>query len=708
MDISKILQSALQNHKSGNFCRAEQAYKEILSVQPNNFYALHSLGVLYLQLRNYDLAFFYIEKALQVNPSDSHAFYNLGISLQGTEKVDEAIISYEKAIELNPDNADAYVNLGLLLKEKGRADEAMNQFQEALNRNPRLVAAYNNLGTILKTKGQFDDAIACYHSALQLQPNSAEILSNLGTAMHDRGQFEEAIAFYEKAIQFDPSSARIRLTLGIALMEQGRQLDALAVFENILAGNEQRIEAHLAHCIAQLPIVYQDKQSILDARKKYYEELICLRDSLVLENLTDKESASQAVGLVQPFYLAYQGMNDRRLQQSYGDLVCRIMTSQYPQFAERPAMPAVLRNHPLKIGFVSGHFFNHSVWKVPIKGWMENLDRQRFKLYGYYTWNKKDEETACARSYCVYYREGLQSFDAFCADIRKDELHVLIYPELGMDPLSLKLASLRLAPVQCVSWGHPTTSGLPTIDYYLSSDLMEPHGAEEHYSEKLIRLPNLSAFIMPVELMHTNETRDTLHLRSDAVVYHCCQSLFKYLPQYDEVFPRIALETGNCQFLFSSYPKSNLPTEQFRARIGNAFRKFNLNADEFVVMLPFLDVNKYNALYHIADIFLDPIGWSGCNSALEAISCNLPIVTLPGAFMRSRDCFAILALMHVQETIASSLDEYVRIAVKLGKDPTWRRYISDKISANKDLIYYDTKCITALEQFFEDAAKGRL
>jgi protein O-GlcNAc transferase len=199
--------------------------------------------------------------------------------------------------------------------------------------------------------------------------------------------------------------------------------------------------------------------------------------------------------------------------------------------------------------------------------------------------------------------------------------------------------------------------------------------------------------------------RKMFDIHKDSVIYHCCQSLYKYLPQYDTIFARIAREVGNCRFLFSSHPRSDWITKQFRERIYDTFNRSNLDADDFVVFLPFLDLHSYNALYELADVFLDPVGWSGCNSALEAISCDLPIVTLPGNLMRSRDSFAILTMMGVKETIAASLDEYAALAVKLGKDSEWRQNISKKIAANKHRIYHDRTCITALEDFFERVVK---
>jgi protein O-GlcNAc transferase len=452
-----------------------------------------------------------------------------------------------------------------------------------------------------------------------------------------------------------------------------------------------------------LPIIYPDQSSIQIYRNRYREELIKLRETVSLTTQQDIEAAAEAIGSRQPFFLACQGINNRELQKLYGDLVCRIMALRYPQFAKRPTMPPILPGEPLRIGFISGYFYHHSVWKIPLKGWVENLNRQRFNLYGYYTRRRKDYVTADARKCFGRFVEDINSFEELCSIIRGDDLHILIYPEIGMDPLSLKLAALRLSPIQCTSLGHPDTSGLSTIDYYLSSDLMEPPDADTHYTERLIRLPNLSFYYMPLDVTSAIVTRDTFNLRPKSILYLCSHALFTYLPQYDNVFPSIAKQVGDCQFLFISSHKSAVLTEQFNLRINRVFNSFGMNASDHVVFLPPLDPGRYHAINCLADIFLDSIGWSANNSTFEALTCNLPVVTFPGSLMRQRHCSAILTMMGLTETIAASPDEYVALAVKLGQNSGFRRQISEKIVKTKHLVYRDRTCITALEDFLERA-----
>jgi predicted O-linked N-acetylglucosamine transferase (SPINDLY family) len=366
-------------------------------------------------------------------------------------------------------------------------------------------------------------------------------------------------------------------------------------------------------------------------------------------------------------------------------------------------MPPINPGKPLRIGVLSGFFSLHSNWKIPIKGWVENLNRNDFQLFGYHTGHIRDQQTDAARPLFSRFVENAGAIERWCEQICNDRLHALIIPEVGMDPLTVRLAALRLAPIQCTSWGHPDTSGLPTIDYYLSSDLMEPVDAQDHYTEKLVRLPQLSIHYEPLDIAPAQADRARFGLREESIVFLCTQSLFKYLPQYDEVFPRIAAEVGKCQFAFLNYSKSNRLGEKFVQRLQPAFARFGLRCSDYVKLLPPLPPAEYRALNSIADVFLDSIGWSGCNSTMEALACNLPIVTMPGRLMRGRHSHAILQMMGFHETEARDLDEYVAIAKRLATDEDWRRYIAHKISETKHFAYRDRSCIKGLEEFLKTA-----
>jgi predicted O-linked N-acetylglucosamine transferase (SPINDLY family) len=235
---------------------------------------------------------------------------------------------------------------------------------------------------------------------------------------------------------------------------------------------------------------------------------------------------------------------------------------------------------------------------------------------------------------------------------------------------------------------------------------MEPAGAADHYSERLIRLPNLSIYYEPADVPAVGIDRAQLALRADTVVYWCCQSLPKYLPQFDGVFARIAAEVSDCQFTFIEFGGGKGVTEMFRARLGRAFKAVGLNAADHCVFLPRLTPDRFVAAIGQCDVVLDSIGWSGCNSILESLVHNVPIVTLAGEMMRGRHTAAILEMMDVRETTAQTIDQYVSIAAALGGNMTKRTELSARIASKKHRIYRDRDCIAALEAFLDGAVRN--
>jgi predicted O-linked N-acetylglucosamine transferase (SPINDLY family) len=353
---------------------------------------------------------------------------------------------------------------------------------------------------------------------------------------------------------------------------------------------------------------------------------------------------------------------------------------------------------------VSGFFRNHSVWKL-FGGWVREMDRSRFKLYGYSTARRHDAETPRAKAAFDVFVESAQSFDAFAATIRADKLHVLLFPEIGMDQATARLAALRLAPIQAAAWGHPETSGLPTIDYFLSSDLMEPPGAEAFYGETLVRLPNLSIHYAPLDVAPAAPDLAQLGVRAAAVKYLCCQSLYKYLPRNDDVFVRIAAAVPEAQFVFIQHHAAPEVTAQTQARLGAAFAAGGLDAARHVVFVPSLAAPGYAGLNAACDIYLDSLEWSGGNTTLEAVAAGLPIVTLPGRLMRGRHSAAILTMMGIADTIARDKTDYVALAVRLGQDAGWRTAMAAAVVERRDKLYRDAAPVRALEQLIEGWVK---
>lgn len=515
-----------------------------------------------------------------------------------------------------------------------------------------------------------------------------------------------AIPLFEKALAIEPDCVDIHLGLATAYGALGQRRKALACCRRAreLEPGSLRVQFHV--CMLQIPVSCDSQGEVLESRRAFGSHLERL---LVAARQADNAAlceAARAVGKATPFFLLYHGRNDRQLQGMYGELVGRIMAASFPQFANAPAVPPPSRGEPIRVGVAFGFFYAHSAWKVILKGWLAHLDKNRFQLFGYSLGSRTDEETEFARSCFAECVEGKRPASEWARIIREDRLHVLIYPEVGMRGKAVALAALRLAPVQCAAWGNFTTSGLPAVDHYLSSEMGEPPEADDHYTEQLVRLPNLSIHYQPPKIVPEPLPREELGLRPSAVVYLCAQSLWKYLPQHDEVFPRIARAAGDCQFAFLQDKRWAPVTTRFRRRLGRAFAASGLDWRDYIVFLPTLSDSRYHRLNQASDIFLDSIQISGVTTTLESLNYDLPIVTMPGEFLRGRVGAALLRWMGVTETVAGDVDEYVEIAVRLGTDPACRQAVSEHMARNKHVIYGDMECIRGLEEFLAGCAES--
>ncbi|MFN3658928.1 MAG: tetratricopeptide repeat protein [Pseudolabrys sp.] len=732
----QLLAQALALHAQSRLAEAERLYAEILAARPNHFEALQMMGMIKLAkgepaealrlvsaamrtraaspqiLLNHGLilnalgrseeALASFDHAIKLKSKYAEAHNNRAAVLAALGRHDEALESYTKATVIKPDYAEAHYNRASLLRTLARHEEALKGFDRALALRPKYLKAHNNRGAALEELGRSEEALAAFERALALDPNFAEARTNRSRLLGVLGRYDEALASFAQGLAAEPNNAELHCQRGRLLLELNRNDEACADFEKALALKPGYADAAFGACIGELPIVYREEGEIARRRAAYEARLRALAVEAEAGRL--KGDLMKAIAVRQPFLLAYQGGDDRALQSLYGAMIRGIVARQFPD-AALPPPPAP--GEPIRVGIVSAFFNRHSNWKIPIKGWLSQFDRSRFKLYGYHLVLKRDEETAAAEKMCARFVNAALDVAGWRREILADRPHVLIYPGLLMDNTSLQLAAQRLAPVQMNSWGHPETSGLSTLDYFLSSDLMEPHGAEALYTEKLVRLPNLSFHYEPPRASQAVMTRTELGLRENATAYWCGQSVYKYLPQYDDVFARIAEQAGNVQFVFLRHQGGPLVNEIFQERLTRAFAARGLNAADHCIHHGRLGQAQFVAAMGLCDVFLDSIGWSGCNSAMESLPNDLPIVTTPGAYMRGRHSAAILEMMGLGDTVAPDVDAYVETAVRLAKSPEERQALRRRMADNKHKLFNDRACVTALEELLEGAVRAR-
>lgn len=735
LNVPQALAQALQFHERGQLTEAEKLYAAVLAVRPDHFDALQMMGLVKLAkgqaaealhlmsaamqarkspqvLLNYGLvlnalkrhaeAIESFDQAIKLKSKYAEAHNNRGATLASMEQHEAALESLRKAIAIKPDYVDAHYNLGTSLRALGRHEEALKSFDRTLALRPNYLAAHNNRGLTLEALDRVDDALVSYDKAIKLSPAYGEAAINQSRVLGSKLQFDEALATLDRAVAANPNDPEIYYNRARMLLEINRIDDGAVDLRKTLMLAPNLAKARYVQCFAELPILYAGTDEIM-RRRSHYETLL---RALCADVAAGKLSGdlSKAIAGRQPFLLSYQGLNDADLQRLYGGMVCEVMQRQFPPAALAPP-PAP--GEPIRVGIVSGFFHGHSNWKIPIKGWLSQLDRSKFRLFGYYLGKLRDAATEEAASMCERFVHRDLTVGDWRKEILADQPHVLIYPGLLMDGFSLQLAAQRLARVQCNSWGHPETSGMPTLDYFLSSDLMEPADADTHYTEKLVRLPNLSVYYEPVNVEPVPLSRGEIGLRENSAAFWCGQSLFKYLPQYDEVFARIAKQIGDAQFVFLRHHGASTIEALFRTRLERAFAAHGLKSSDYCIFLDRMSVSKFVAASALCDVFLDSLGWSGCNSALESLQQDTPIVTMRGALMRGQHSAAILQMLEIPETIASTVDEFIAIATRLTRDPQERQTIKARIAANKHRLYRDRACITALEDFLEASVRPR-
>jgi tetratricopeptide (TPR) repeat protein len=241
---SEALAVAVQHHQAGRLPAAEQIYRQILAVEPNQADAVHLLGVIAHQVGKHAIAVEYIGRAIELMGNEAHLHNNLGEAYRALRRLTEAVACYRRALELKPDYAEAHNNLGAALKDQGKLDEAIVCHRRALQLKPDFAEAHNNLGNVLKDQGKLDEAVANYRRSLELKPDNAEANINLGNVLKDQGMVDEAVICYHRALRLRPNFAEAHNSLGNALCEQRKPDAAIACYRRTLELESDHADAH--------------------------------------------------------------------------------------------------------------------------------------------------------------------------------------------------------------------------------------------------------------------------------------------------------------------------------------------------------------------------------------------------------------------------------------------------------------------------------
>jgi predicted O-linked N-acetylglucosamine transferase (SPINDLY family) len=697
-----LYQLGLKTYSSKNFEQAANYFNQAIHADSKQPHYWLALGLVSQAQGKLDEAAEYFCKALELNPNFARAYYQLGTLYQIKGRLDEAAANFRLALKFLPNFPQAWNNLGSVLNLQGNIDEATVAFCEAVRLKPDYVLAYNNLGSAYQSQARIKEAENCYCKSVEFQPDNIYAHLGLGHALLVQWKMEEAEKVLRRALLLDPDNIQALNNLAYSLKEQNKNIEAASVYQHALSLKPNGLKAFIgAHLM--LPAIYSNAAELSAVRKRYTKGLKALRDNT--ENFLEIELKELLSELSWTnFYLAYQGQDDKSLQVDYAHFVADILQVAAPDLMQPIKQDPTASQRRLRIGFVSSFMRDCTVGSY-FKSWVTSLDRGKFEIYCYYIGHMQDQVTQEFTNASDCYKHLVCDVDYIGKQVKKDQLDILIYPEIGMDPGAFVLAAMRLAPTQCAAWGHPVTTGLANIDYFFSSALMEPENAQAHYSEQLILLEGIgTCYLKPA--LPSPAKRSDFSLPEERILYLCPQSLYKIHPDNDRLMLEVLARNRNAVLVFFQATDISI-TRAFMKRLESALDESGMEKSSQIKILPRMGHENYMRVNMLCDVMLDTLHWSGGNTTLDALACSLPVVTMPGEFMRGRQSYGMLKCMGLNELIAHDHKEYIEIATRLGTDRAWHQQIVQQITTSSDTIFAVEKPLRQMEQFFLAASNAR-
>ncbi|WP_378950733.1 glycosyltransferase [Pelosinus sp. sgz500959] len=397
--------------------------------------------------------------------------------------------------------------------------------------------------------------------------------------------------------------------------------------------------------------------------------------------------------------VSYLGGNHVQALSSFGDFISHSMQQIYPHFSNiRGHRNKSRSSKKIRVGYISRNFCSQAVSYYMVNRILHH-DRNQFELFIFALGERKDEMTdsIIENSEHFYTIPDLNDIGAIAQQVSESELDLLIYTDIGMDSVTYMLAGLQLAPVQCALVGHGTTTGLPTIQYYISGDFEAPE-ADSHYREKLIRLPNLGAAQYPPENPTNIPTRKKLNIPEDAVVFISCANGIKHGPDRDQLLMKILQKASKAWIILKPFQNPITVDHSVTRRLVLAARKAGVEK-RLIILPPLAKTGDVIGLLTIADIQLDTYPYGGWTTNMDALYAGLPIITQEGSQARTRWGSHLLRALEIEAGIAKDENAYVDWAVQLAEDGELRCKVSQQIKERaKEILFDGRKAQFAYEQ----------
>jgi protein O-GlcNAc transferase len=688
--LQTLFRQAVANLQSGRLSEARSMCEQILQRHEQHSDALHLAGLIASQQGDRAAATDLIRKAIVARPNEPLFYGNLARLLMQQGRLGESIACFEKELAHKPDWPDTLINLGAALRAQGRLAEAVQRYLRAIELQPSLATAHSNLGNVYLAMGEFNQAGVCYQRAIQLESNYAEAWVNLGRLNDKLGQLSEAERCLRRAITINPGLMIAHSNLGKLLLEQGRLEDALFEYGQCEPANDKK--SLLVKYALHLPAIMGTKAEVHAVRAQFEKNLDHIMGRVQIDDPIKEGCHSN-------FYLAFHGLNNRDIQKKvarfYGD-ACPSLLYTAPH-----CLKSGNKASRRRIGFFSKFIYRHSVSMSFAKVVDVLSQNAAFELLLISTQVAQDVNSrhvfADFRGRHVHLSDNLASARAQIAEL---ELDILVYLDIGMEPFGYFLSFARLAPVQCVMGGHPDTTGVGNVDYWLSTDLAECEDAQLHYSEQLVRLPFGSCYFASPRIKLSQKGRGDFGLPMQGALYVCPMLLQKIHPEFDDVIERILESDQSGQVIFFE-DKSIV---EWRGLLQRRFHTtLSSTANQRVHFLPWVDdADDFGRLIELSSVVLDPLHFGIGTTGIITCSVGTPFVTLPSAYLRGRVGLLYCQLLDIMDCVATDIADYVAKAVTIANSPQLRLEISARMLKNRGALLDNDRGIRDVSAFLTE------
>lgn len=684
--IPEVFLRACQLHQAGLLSEARKMYERSIQDEPNHVDSWRNLGGLLRQQGHAGDAFKCVERAIRLNPDDAGLWGNAGNALRDLGRLEESEQAFRKACELRPKSYGQLLGLSITLnkarkywdviqladqisdkeeKRDGniadlmleignayhcvqRKDEALNYWRQAVencNGEKQLLMVLN-IAQVLCETGRHEEADTLLRQQFKNHSTSANLHYAVGVCSKGLGKWEEAIEWFEKALLLDPQYKICLNTYGLLLRDIGRIHQARLCFEKAL-----EIDGEFGAAMNNLGSVLKDVA-------RYEEALTWMRKSAAI--MKDNPAAHSNV-LFTLYGYELENPHDRLIEaQAYGDLYT---TCKHERWKDRVLVPDAQRR--LRIGFISPDFCRHAV-SYFIEPVLEQLDRGKVHTTLYACGTVRDDYTVRLQAKCEQWRDvGGLPLEGLVLQILRDEIDILIDLAGHTAGNRLDLMCQKPAPIQATYLGYYGTTGCRNIDYWLTDYVIHPEGADgwDPSTEKKWQLNRPYVSYRP--LAEAPKVSASPAMKNGYITFGSFNQSRKITNTTVERWMKVLSSIPNSRLLLKS---KNLAEHTEEGRIRNLFLEHGLKSERLILRGHSPTVKAHLEAYSDVDVCLDTYPYTGCTTTADALWMGVPVLTVAGSTMVSRQAAAVLAGGCCEEWICSTDEELVQKAEMLARD----------------------------------------